>query len=1261
MDKYTTALVGKKQLNGRYHSKGDGDKLTSLRIEIPTFCHLDCKYCFSKDIEKGCQECSSKPSPLSTEQYLKVIDDFADIGGKMLGIPGNGEPFHPKNREFVLQVLDHAKSRGLYTVLFTTADLIFWGTDTERCLNQEPDFTLMDKLVDYDITLNVMYNSGKPEVQDKLARRKGFTKLRGKAIDLLIKRYKMNEKPGPEDDETGRLGLVTMIIPENKDEILEIAKFARDRKLIFKCNTVLPRGRGGSDLADQQDCVTPEEYKAIYKKLEEKSEKELSLCGYYVGMACKRSKGHMYVDIKGDVYPCIGCIGVENCCDSEIGGLILGNVCQKSLAKIWDSSLRKLSSGKFEGVIFGPCSNCYNFHEDKCSSCFGRCVERFEVDKERLIVLTKGCFNHRPRWRAWERHCRNSVINIVSNIPKNEKTLFKTDIARLGMETFWKYDCTETGQKEGGQYPYVRKDLSYSKIDFHLADAWKIVPATADSIVEWIANEKFENKIDFQRRYEQKYQGAIGTLLPRLLLTSLKLLFDEYGRDKDEDRDTKRFLPKVDGLSKSDKGLIQFANLMFFLPDKRKYVYRTITNNSLDTFILDLPEYKQFTTENTEASDKISRAIRIKNRQYRFMLRWGENFRKNEDAVILPHIKNLSRDLDEEKIETYELVLSEQLFETNKFEIDCEIRFRNNMVLSIFPLLDLDLIQSMIFKLHHRLSALAADDEKWERLCGRMSTCAFLSDAQDQSELESFYVDLAQNVLYQQDSYISQAHKQQLLTALMKITAINTISFSEGAGLSWSNDSLDNVADKFSWGDFHGLLGNGDFFQRKYNELKKKVLACFDLPETSRGDDIIVKRLYNPLLLQIINHFVDSKGELQCEWYRAVNYFIWLGFHREHLNIRSYFVHHPPNLRRFFEAIMDKSDAEKRGNHSTPCGIIIGSHGRLPVSAKDDIIGIFGNIMEPLEELIQAEDVIRRHKNHLSENILANRLAEERKIALSHYGHTLKHRLDTLNAFLDKHGTKAIQTHTQMLRDLTMILQLNAVDNEYQLLNRLPDNKKKRFLDLQTDSKVAENINLSDKILNDWANLVSAPLTLAFEERPGEDKSPLYEEKCWCQLDIKMDDEFYLGFIESADGVKYRLKEGVYRELIFELLINIRRYGYCSQQKGYCHDDLKVISKPCRIFLEEHELKGFDSKSPLLVLRNRVQKTKVSGFPNDLRSRVWEKWPESKRYDGPGMAASLLRRLGIGEMYFKTSNSKKGNLFFYVGLYLKGLERSHHD
>lgn len=265
-------------------------------------------------------------------------------------------------------------------------------------------------------------------------------------------------------------------------------------------------------------------------------------------------------------------------------------------------------------------------------------------------------------------------------------------------------------------------------------------------------------------------------------------------------------------------------------------------------------------------------------------------------------------------------------------------------------------------------------------------------------------------------------------------------------------------------------------------------------------------------------------------------------------------------------------------------------------------------------------------------------LAEARKLALGHLGHTLKHRLDTLQAFLNRHGDAGLSGHVQMLADLTVILQLNTVDDQEELL-ALEKRKRDRFLDYAGDA--AEPLDLLARITRDWSKLVA-------REQANSDKGQQLD--AWCQLDMRsrITSAKLTHALVDEDGRRCRLKEAIYRELLFELLLNVRRYGYVQPSPGETHDGVPVLTVRCDVSAAE-----IDGRTVLKMI-NQVHPGK--DLPPHLQSSEWKRWPAERKYDGPGMALELLRRLKLGDMSYKCQKRNTGEVAFVVGLDLFGLE-----
>lgn len=346
-------------------------------IEIPAFCHLSCAYCYAGS---GRAARKKAPGALSAAEYRDLINAFADAGGKDLAIPGRGEPFHPANEALVRGIIELADRRGIGTTIFTTGETLLYTKDGGKGspYARRPNTELIDFLVTKKVALFIKCNSRKSAVQDRLVDMEGYSRRRDEAIDLLVRGYGLNRH--------GRIGIVTSVMAANEKEILELYEYAAGNGIFFDCDTILPLGRGKS--FNESSGVPDDRYRAISAELCRRRKITTHPGGTYVGGVCDRIRHHLYVDLFGKVYPCLG----------ARGRIPLGSVRERPLADIWGSRIRqKLRTERFT-VFTGVCSRCANFHSGECYSCLGRAVEKVHMDAGRgeITLETRGCFNHRP-------------------------------------------------------------------------------------------------------------------------------------------------------------------------------------------------------------------------------------------------------------------------------------------------------------------------------------------------------------------------------------------------------------------------------------------------------------------------------------------------------------------------------------------------------------------------------------------------------------------------------------------------------------------------------------------------------------------------------------------------------------------------------------------------------------------------------------------------------------------------------------------------
>lgn len=394
--------------------------LQSVWFEIPGNCDLRCPYCFCSTMgEEKAKDCvaadepgiadrvhyHSKPyeknifKPLATqvkawndatpEERIKIFAcppenaETTEIVRGKVAIPGAGEPFHPLNRELTLALIRSANSLGLHMTVFTTGHWI----DDELALELFP----------LDVVLLIKRNSGKREVQNKLVgmpEDHSYFEQRETALRRLID-IGFNRPYGtpgsPEYQET-RLGVVTSMMRENIDELEELLNFARSNNIIFDCDTILERGRGGRCRQRPTDKMTERGFNILQKLDKKKWKRHWDISSTYVGTACDRYRHHLYVDKLGNIYPCVGCL------EDKVHGIapiILGNIKDgpNALLEAWKSPIMAQVIRPWNYV--GPCKTCSKPDKGICFSCLGRF-------RDSLVTLTKdsiepittiGCWN----------------------------------------------------------------------------------------------------------------------------------------------------------------------------------------------------------------------------------------------------------------------------------------------------------------------------------------------------------------------------------------------------------------------------------------------------------------------------------------------------------------------------------------------------------------------------------------------------------------------------------------------------------------------------------------------------------------------------------------------------------------------------------------------------------------------------------------------------------------------------------------------------
>lgn len=301
-------------------------------LDLTNACNLNCPYCYIE--EKNSIRKKRRANELSIEETIIVIDKLHSLGAKTIDLVGAGEPtIDPYFREIVM----HIHKLGITTSLFTNGIKI----------SKEPEF--IDFLFDYDVTVILKLNSFDPEVQDIVAGKKGYAKDMRYALDLLIERGFNLSSPT-------RLSVNTIAFQGNLKELPEIHRFCRDRNIYPMTGDFIPTGR-----TEAGEFVAPASLVGM-SEMEQKRAKELlqplnssqrmylrnelqkidnefgiehSGCpSYYGGSICTQQIG-LYVDIEGNIWPCVA-RGIIR--DGKMQNGLLGNVRNgDSIENIWNT------------------------------------------------------------------------------------------------------------------------------------------------------------------------------------------------------------------------------------------------------------------------------------------------------------------------------------------------------------------------------------------------------------------------------------------------------------------------------------------------------------------------------------------------------------------------------------------------------------------------------------------------------------------------------------------------------------------------------------------------------------------------------------------------------------------------------------------------------------------------------------------------------------------------------------------------------------
>ncbi|MFQ5474370.1 MAG: radical SAM/SPASM domain-containing protein [Candidatus Nanoarchaeia archaeon] len=275
-----------------------------LDAETSNVCNLNCPYCYRDEYSKKHVVLNNE---LSIEQRKKLIDEAKQLGCKTIKIVGAGEPLIDS---LFFEQIEYISKSGIIPLIFTNG----------IALTEEK----AKKLYDLNCSIVLKFNSLKNNIQDKLVGRKNYTKFRDKTLEILM-------KVGFNKSCPTRLGFDSVIVKQNKNEILDIFRFCRKNNIFPMFKTFIPTG-GALQYKNWE--ISKNEAISIFKEAQKIDEKEFNIkhkgqLPYIGGFPCTQWHYALFVDILGNVYACPG------------SRVLLGNIKEDSLIDIWNTHKAK--------------------------------------------------------------------------------------------------------------------------------------------------------------------------------------------------------------------------------------------------------------------------------------------------------------------------------------------------------------------------------------------------------------------------------------------------------------------------------------------------------------------------------------------------------------------------------------------------------------------------------------------------------------------------------------------------------------------------------------------------------------------------------------------------------------------------------------------------------------------------------------------------------------------------------------------------------
>jgi radical SAM protein with 4Fe4S-binding SPASM domain len=290
-------------------------------------CNHRCTFC-------GLDFMGYKAHKLDTAMLMERLTEMGRLGLKSIMYAGEGEPFlHADMVDLIL----HTKAAGIDVALTTNGTLM--AEEISR------------RILPVTSWIKVSCNAGDAETYAKVHRTKA------EHFDLAVRNLKRAVELRRELGTDCTLGAQSLLLPENRHSMLDLARTARDIGLDYL--VVKPYSQHPSSVTDQYKDVHYEDSEALAEELRGLSTESFSVIVRLNAMKKwdERSRPYgkclalpfwSYIDARGGVWGCSVFLGDER--------FLYGNIYEESFEAIWTGEKRRKALEWFDREF--DCAGC---------------------------------------------------------------------------------------------------------------------------------------------------------------------------------------------------------------------------------------------------------------------------------------------------------------------------------------------------------------------------------------------------------------------------------------------------------------------------------------------------------------------------------------------------------------------------------------------------------------------------------------------------------------------------------------------------------------------------------------------------------------------------------------------------------------------------------------------------------------------------------------------------------------------------------------